>query len=577
VSLGAAVGFAGTAFAAGNPPWEPVANPPEVGSLQFFNAAGQQITGGNLTDSPIAAYVEGTSTIRSGDTKATLFAYTPVNGVAPGAWSGEQLGSSSYPNSSAPAPLKTSALPVESGASGDLSIAQYALDFPNSDTSTTDGYGNTYVLRLKTNYAGGSTTSSYDSADIQVNSSAGTWSVVYPAPTLTSTTTTLTTTQSSPQVSGTSVQLNAAVSPSASGTVQFEVGGTNIGSPITVSNGTASISTSSLPVGTDSLSAVFTPAQFSAYTGSTGTDSFTVTPPPAAATTTGLSVNPTSAAADQTVTLTGDVTVTSTSSPLSTGTISFYDIGSSTTDSTTGGQMLGTVPVNSSGVATLGYAFTTAAAHNLVAQYTSADQTVDANSTSQVVDFTTTAPTYAPANAGLTVGIPAGTLTITTPYSAASPFSLGTATLDANGDAFHASAAFGNATTPSNGVTITDTRAGDLPWSASAEVSNFSDGAVPTPDLINGQNLAFTGVTPSYLTGNALQSVLTYANTSAATTGTPYGAGASGNDGLAGTAHQFASATAGEGSVYIDGLLTLTAPTSTAAGTYTATLTFTIS
>ena len=38
-------GLAGVASAAGNPPWEPVANPPEAGGLLFFNAAGQQITG----------------------------------------------------------------------------------------------------------------------------------------------------------------------------------------------------------------------------------------------------------------------------------------------------------------------------------------------------------------------------------------------------------------------------------------------------------------------------------------------------------------------------------------------------
>ena len=53
------MGFAGSAFAAGNPPWEPVANPPEVGSLTFYNAAGQQITGGSTTAQPFAAYVQG--------------------------------------------------------------------------------------------------------------------------------------------------------------------------------------------------------------------------------------------------------------------------------------------------------------------------------------------------------------------------------------------------------------------------------------------------------------------------------------------------------------------------------------
>jgi hypothetical protein len=143
---------------------------------------------------------------------------------------------------------------------------------------------------------------------------------------------------------------------------------------------------------------------------------------------------------------------------------------------------------------------------------------------------------------------------------------------------FTASAAFGTPTTdgPNGGITITDTRAGDLPWTASVETTNFVDGA---SDVINGQNLSFTGVTPSYISGNALQSpdVTTTNITSTPPGGTPYGASATGTDGLGGEQHQFASATAGDGQVYINGLLTLTAPTSTPAGTYTATLTFTIS
>jgi hypothetical protein len=123
-------------------------------------------------------------------------------------------------------------------------------------------------------------------------------------------------------------------------------------------------------------------------------------------------------------------------------------------------------------------------------------------------------------------------------------------------------------------VTITDTRAGDLPWTASVESSNFTDGATP-PDVINSQNLAFTSVAPVYITGNALQSpdVTVYQLPS---TGAPYAPTATGTDGLGGEAHEFASATAGEGSVNIVGVLTLTAPTSTPAGEYTATLTFTI-
>ena len=280
----AVVGLAGTAFAGTNPPWEPIGNPPEAGSLSFFDSNGLQIIGGSLTAQPLAAFVQGSATLRTGDTKATLFGYLPVNGQSPGAWSGEALSASTtFPNTSAPGSLGTSSLPLVTGGSGDESIATLESDFPNTDTSTTDGYGGAYVLRLKTSATGLSPTTSYDSADITVNSSAGTWSVDYPVPTPSSTTTTLTPSPASPQVSGTNVTLQATVSPPVPGTVQFEVGGSDIGSPVTVSAGAASLSTTTLPTGSDSLSAVFTPAQFYDYTGSTGTASFTITGAPATA------------------------------------------------------------------------------------------------------------------------------------------------------------------------------------------------------------------------------------------------------------------------------------------------------
>jgi hypothetical protein len=90
------------------------------------------------------------------------------------------------------------------------------------------------------------------------------------------TTTKLTASPASPQPSGTSVTLTATVGPSAPGTVQFEEGTTDIGAPVTVVAGQAQITTSTLPVGTDTLSAVFTPSQFAAYSGSTGTAKYTV-------------------------------------------------------------------------------------------------------------------------------------------------------------------------------------------------------------------------------------------------------------------------------------------------------------
>jgi Bacterial Ig-like domain (group 3)/WxL domain surface cell wall-binding len=579
VAVGSLIaGFAGTAYAAGNAPWQPVANPPQAGTLTFYNAAGQQITGGSTTSQPLAAYVQGSATLRAGDTTATLSAVTPVLGQPVGAWSGEQLsGSPNFPNSGAPGSLGTSALPLVTGTSSDESLSSYVSDFPNSDTSTTDGYAGIYELRLVTGASGKPLTTSYDAADIQITGT--TWSVVYPTPTLTSTSTSLGTSPPSPSPSGTSVTLTATVSPSAPGTVQFEYGSgtpTLIGTPVTVSGGTASIATTALPVGTDALSAVFTPSSGSAYSGSTGTASYTISPTPAAATATALGVNPTTAAADTAVDLTATVTSSGTPVASGAGTVNFYDNGTSTAD-TASGTLLQSVAVGAGGVAALSYSSFAVGAHNIVAEFLPADPTTYNSSLSPSVLFTATAPLYAPDPQTVEVGIPSGTLTITTPYGPSNPFQLGQAVLDPSDSKFTASAQFGTPATDgtpgAGGVTITDTRAGQQGWSASAEVGNFTDSS---SDVINSQNLTFTDVEPQYISGNALQSGVT---TFPVGNSAIYSPTATGTDGLGGEQHLFASAPVGasDGSVYINGLLTLTAPTSTPAGTYTATLTFTIS
>ena len=160
---------------------------------------------------------------------------------------------------------------------------------------------------------------------------------------------------------------------------------------------------------------------------------------------------------------------------------------------------LGTVPLASGGTATLTYGLFAQGAHNLVAVFEPTNPAVYNSSTSSNVLFTANAPQYTPDNQTVTVGIPAGTLTITTPYTPGNPFALGTATLNASGTEFQASAPFGNAASPQNGVTITDTGIGNQAWTASVAGTDFTSGA----NVINGQNLTFTGVTPSYLSGNS--------------------------------------------------------------------------
>ena len=95
------------------PPYQPIPNPPAIGTLKFFNAAGVQITGGNINDAPFATYVQSSAPGRVGDTKATLFGYLPKNGVHWNGWTGEQLtASTELPEPPAPSALASSPLPL---------------------------------------------------------------------------------------------------------------------------------------------------------------------------------------------------------------------------------------------------------------------------------------------------------------------------------------------------------------------------------------------------------------------------------------------------------------------------------
>lgn len=84
----------------------------------------------------------------------------------------------------------------------------------------------------------------------------------------TDTTTTLGVSPEGSAAEGESVELTAAVSPAADGTVEFFDGSTSLGSA-DVSSGTASITTSALTAGSHSLTATFAPSDSSAYKGST--------------------------------------------------------------------------------------------------------------------------------------------------------------------------------------------------------------------------------------------------------------------------------------------------------------------
>ncbi len=159
---------------------------------------------------------------------------------------------------------------------------------------------------------------------------------------LTATTTTLTASPN-PASSGQSVTFTATVSPiptgSPTGTVSFYNGSTLIGTGTVNSSGVATFTTSSLPTGGNTVSAMYSGnAGFATSTSSPLTETINgigLTP-----TATALTASQNPAVVGQSVMFTATVSPTPTGSP--TGTVSFYN----------GSTLIGTGTVNSSGVAT---------------------------------------------------------------------------------------------------------------------------------------------------------------------------------------------------------------------------------
>jgi hypothetical protein len=208
------------------------------------------------------------------------------------------------------------------------------------------------------------------------------------------TNTTLTTSPASPAAQGTPVTLTATITPAtATGTVQFKDGTRNLGNPVAVSNGTASGSTSTLPPGTRSLTAEFTPnAPLYSASKSAAVD-FVVIPSSATnratATSTALSTYPGSPVGRNTkVTLMA--TVSPTAAP---GMVQFKD----------GLVNLGNPVIVSNGTASTAPLTFTPGSHQLTAVYLPADPAVFASSTSPVLILEVTQPGLADLGACLRV------------------------------------------------------------------------------------------------------------------------------------------------------------------------------
>lgn len=580
LAAGLVVGSGAANAAAPTPPYEP--DPQGTGTISFFDASGNQITSGTITDAPIAAYAVGSQTIRAGDTKAALFAAQPNPNANIQLWNKDTLSSfTSYPVSSGPANIQTLSAthPVVTGSGGDLSLDTFIQEFPNTDPSgigcayagtpagcTNTAYQNLYQLRIKTADTTGQQTANYAVADVLVSGSS--WTQVFPAQ-LTATSTALTA-NPNPATQGASVALKATVSPAAAaGSVQFQDGGANVGSPVAVSSGVANLSTTFSTTGTHHLTAVFTPTDTATYNGSTSTTVDEVINPPATHTSTSLAVTQDGTAGD-------DVNLVATVSPSAApGSVAFFDNGSST-------AIPGTVTPNN-GVYTLDLPSGLAAGgHSIVAKFSPTDVTQFEASQSAPQSFSLQPPAsntcaHTPdANDSRTntcvdpqtvqVTVPAGSLVISTPYTSTNPLDLGTMQLQPNATELKASAAFNN-------IVVTDTRSGNLPYTVSALSTPLTDGKSNPGSTINAQNVGLTNI--NAVGSSGFGGVTTGTDNPAADPAVLPADG--GSKGLGGTtAHPVISTDHGIGTLTVNGLLTITAPTSTEAGLFTGTITFTV-
>ena len=351
---------------------------------------------------------------------------------------------------------------------------------------------------------------------------------------------------------GTSVTLTATVAPAAAtGTVQFLDNGTSLGTG-TLAAGTASVTTAALAVGAHAnITAVY--SGDATFAGSTGTaPAITVTAPVATATTTALAIT-----APANATTADSVTLSATVSPSgAAGSVAFVS-GSTTLASkaVVGGVATYTGPLP-------------AGTWSIVANFNSSDTAAFTNSSSSPAqDLTVAAAATAGSQPIVTTVLP-GALTLT---CATSEVDLGNPKLNSTATLL--------VTDPKamNTVFVTDTRPGQIPWSASGIATDFSDGGT---HAINAGNLGWNNIV---VTTGSVATVVKAGDPVPAGSGLEPGAPAPAGVGL-GTARTLASSIPGGsvGNAAIDAQLVLQAPTTTfvqqgSAGTkYAATLTLTV-
>ncbi len=386
-----------------------------------------------------------------------------------------------------------------------------------------------------------------------------------------STSTTLVASKTGSQAYPTPETLTATIAPAGTtGTVQFYdgTGGTTaIGSPVSVnSSGVAVLNLDgatgdpAIPVvGSHVYSATFTPVPGTqsgvALSSSTsGTQTLTVTQTTPAVT---LAASATTLYTNQTEILTCTV-----GPPGVPGTVTFYN---GTTALNTSPDPVGAAPSN---VATYSAQFV-AGSYSFTCKFTPTDATDYGPATSSPATAVTVSTSANPtATMLIQVTVLNGSLTITTPST---PVVLTTPVLNAAASALVATGA-------TNNVTVTDTRAGNLGYTVTGQLSGDFAGSghpVPStaPDAFSGDDLGWAPVAPP--TAGPGQSAT--AGPTIAAPLPPLAAGHTNGTNLESVAATLGTAAPGGGfgTIIYGANLTLDIPTNAAADLYSDTLTFT--
>jgi hypothetical protein len=561
--------WSGTANAATTPGWEPDAS--ARGSLTFYNAAGQVITGGSVNDSPMVAYAVASGPGRTvgtvHDNHATLFMVTPKQGQLPSAWTGidQPGGATVFPVTTAPANIAAMTNPVSAGVAGDLSLGQHVAAFPETDTDPS--FANMYEIRMITSGPGIGADSLYYRTDILV--SGTTWSVVFPAQ-ATTTSTTISANPPSPANHGSTVMLTSTTTPAgAAGSVQFFDGTTSLGTG--TYNPTTGVATLAVTPadGSHQFSAQFTPADSTAFTPSTSTTlPYTVNPAGTPTSTTLAAAPPSGSAAGTNGQL--SVTLTSTTSPVNTGGgVHFFD----------GSTDLGAGSYNpATGVATLTVNLTVGN-HPLIATFTPTAQgiqpssssilqyaVVGANSAAIPIDAQDNTQPFA---GSLVLQVQTGTAVHLTQVDPTTPAGHPVQATDPTGHR-HAWVFTGSLT----GVSVVDTRPDNvnpgghgLGWTLNGQASSFVNATDNTT-----YPAAFLGWTPALVTtGSDAEGTVTQGAAIASQLAL------TASDGLQ-TSKTFAKAAAGNGlgTQNVSSTFELRIPDTSSTGTYNSVLTVTL-